>query len=387
MYILAAGFVIALSGIALFTWIFYSSMQQLQQVGDKLYAHPITVSRAAQNLKVDLYQMHGALMFAALAQAGSTDLAILDQQLAEQAQHMQAQVRTIRSRFRGDKRQVDMLEKQLQQWLTLCHAVMQQLQQQHYAEAQHALISQARALFSQVLATNAYVLTYATDRLNLSMLENEAQLKQHTAKGLMFATLILTAFVILSLVIAWRLRVLHLEVDRFAFTDFLTGIANRRSFMADLESEIQRVQRYGGAFSLAMVDIDRFKQINDLYGHQFGDRVLQNFCVQCVNALRTSDVVGRLGGEEFGILMPMTELNEAAKVLERLRADIDHSELTENGHNVHYTASFGLVCVYPQQPATTLSQVIKVVDKALYTAKQQGRNRVCIAPAASFLQS
>jgi diguanylate cyclase (GGDEF)-like protein len=107
--------------------------------------------------------------------------------------------------------------------------------------------------------------------------------------------------------------------------------------------------------------------------------VLQNFCLRCVNALRTSDIVGRLGGEEFGILMPMTDLHEAARVIERLRAEIDHSVMTEQGEKIHYTASFGLVSTSQLGEQQGMAHLMKMADAALYTAKQQGRNRVFIA--------
>jgi diguanylate cyclase (GGDEF)-like protein len=128
-----------------------------------------------------------------------------------------------------------------------------------------------------------------------------------------------------------------------------------------------------------MVDIDHFKKINDQHGHHAGDLILQNFCLRCVNALRTSDMVGRLGGEEFGILMPMTDLNEAARVIERLRSEIDHSVVIESGEKIHYTASFGLVSTSQLSEQQGLSHMMRMADAALYSAKQQGRNRVFIA--------
>lgn len=128
-----------------------------------------------------------------------------------------------------------------------------------------------------------------------------------------------------------------------------------------------------------MVDIDHFKKINDQYGHHAGDLILQNFCLRCVSALRTSDMVGRLGGEEFGILMPMTDLHEAARVIERLRSEIDHSVMSDHGEQIHYTASFGLVSTSQLSEQQGLAHLMKMADAALYAAKQQGRNRVFIA--------
>jgi diguanylate cyclase (GGDEF)-like protein len=163
------------------------------------------------------------------------------------------------------------------------------------------------------------------------------------------------------------------DLQRLANTDALTGLPNRRHFMAQLVNELARRQRYGHPFTLLMLDLDHFKQVNDQWGHGVGDEALRQFAdaVQC--CLRTQDVAGRLGGEEFAILLPETGENVARLVAERIRARQEQTPIpTGNGPCV-VTVSIG---VAEARAADSVETLMYRADAALYAAKQQGRNRV-----------
>ncbi len=168
------------------------------------------------------------------------------------------------------------------------------------------------------------------------------------------------------------------QLERQAREDYLTGLANRRHFMGQGQVELSRAQRYGEALSLLMLDIDHFKEINDTYGHKVGDIVLQRLSAVMRETLRTIDIVGRLGGEEFAILLPETDLQSAAEIAERLRETIFHTEVVlDGGMPLHFTASIGVTTL--QEKGTNLDILLNQADKALYQAKEGGRNRVCVA--------
>ncbi len=169
---------------------------------------------------------------------------------------------------------------------------------------------------------------------------------------------------------------MELELERQAHIDYLTGINNRRHFMMLANNELRRDKRHHHELSLLMFDVDHFKAINDQYGHQVGDLVLQKLVIECRGHLRTEDIFGRIGGEEFAVLLPETEIKAAIEVAERLRMVTTNTLLVlENGKSLHVTISVGVTsCSCIDDIDLLLSQA----DKALYNAKNSGRDKVCI---------
>ncbi len=169
---------------------------------------------------------------------------------------------------------------------------------------------------------------------------------------------------------------MELELERQAHIDYLTGINNRRHFMMLANNELRRDKRHHHDLSLLMFDVDHFKAINDQYGHQVGDHVLQKLVTECREHLRTEDIFGRIGGEEFAVLLPETGIEAAIEVAERLRTVTANTCLVlENGQAVHFTISVGATsCSCIDDIDFLLSQA----DKALYNAKNSGRDKVCI---------
>lgn len=168
------------------------------------------------------------------------------------------------------------------------------------------------------------------------------------------------------------------EIERQAHADYLTGLANRRHFMELAEQELSRAMRYGSPLSIAMMDIDHFKRVNDTYGHKTGDVVLQKLSQLCQATLREVDIIGRMGGEEFAIMLPETDGEKAAEVAERLRASIARADIPlGTGLPLHFTVSIGIATL--QGSDVNVDMLLNLADKALYEAKHSGRNRVRVA--------
>lgn len=157
-------------------------------------------------------------------------------------------------------------------------------------------------------------------------------------------------------------------------TDFLTGLSNRRHFMETLETELARSKRYGLPLSLAILDIDHFKHINDTFGHGAGDRVLYDLAKLLIHELRNVDTVGRLGGEEFAILFPNTGARQAKLACERLVTAIRSKEIVTDEGTIRFTASFGLTDAACD--AANGRAFLQAADRLLYRAKREGRNRL-----------
>jgi diguanylate cyclase (GGDEF)-like protein/PAS domain S-box-containing protein len=175
---------------------------------------------------------------------------------------------------------------------------------------------------------------------------------------------------------------LEQELERQAYLDYLTGLVNRRQFIELAETELSRLNRYGGELSLILFDIDHFKLINDTHGHSVGDLVLQKIAQISLNAVRRSDIVGRLGGEEFVVLLPQTSRQQAAEAAERLRFALATAKVKlEKGATLGFTASFGVLTISNSTEddgkATSIDDILIRADSAMYQAKSNGRNQVC----------
>jgi len=166
--------------------------------------------------------------------------------------------------------------------------------------------------------------------------------------------------------------------QQLALTDALTGAVNRHHFNEVLDQEIANVNNYGNPLSIMLLDIDHFKQVNDTYGHGVGDEVLVLFYQTCVEAVRSSDVVARIGGEEFVIIMPNTTLVNAHKFAERLRKKIAKLEINVADKQISVTVSIG-VSQWKSDYFTNAETFVAHADKSLYLAKNNGRNRVVAA--------
>lgn len=170
-------------------------------------------------------------------------------------------------------------------------------------------------------------------------------------------------------------KALEIELERQAHEDSLTGMATRRHFFSLAEREVARSRRYGCSLSFLMLDIDKFKEINDHHGHCLGDEVLRQFTQVCRATLREVDIVGRLGGDEFAILLPKTDIHRALRVGERLRQSIAAMEIKCDGDTpLVCTVSIGAATLANLEGGIDL--LFKKADEALYRAKSQGRNWV-----------
>ncbi len=172
--------------------------------------------------------------------------------------------------------------------------------------------------------------------------------------------------------IASRIKKIAHELSQNLILDPLTQIYNRSYFLQRLEKEIIRAQRYNRPLSIAILDIDNFKKINDKYGHPAGDEVLKQLCRLIEENIRSTDIFARIGGEEFAILMPETSATTAFVMAERLRKTIEETEFLINDATVSLTVSFG---VTSYRKTDSSEGFIKRADRALYQAKELGKNR------------
>ncbi|HSC81498.1 MAG TPA: diguanylate cyclase, partial [Chitinolyticbacter sp.] len=188
-----------------------------------------------------------------------------------------------------------------------------------------------------------------------------------------------TVFVTRTRTLRRQLLDANAELQRQAETDFLTGAASRRKFEQLLLSEMRRHRRYARTLCLALIDIDHFKLVNDRHGHLAGDEVLRQLVIGIRVRVRGSDLLARMGGEEFALLLPETDPDQALALLERLRTELSQRPVAWNGLQIQFTFSAGLGC---WREGENMDEMLDRVDHALYAAKEGGRNRVVMAEPA-----
>jgi diguanylate cyclase (GGDEF)-like protein len=181
-----------------------------------------------------------------------------------------------------------------------------------------------------------------------------------------------------------RVRMME-KLQKLAVTDGLTKLYNSRSFYSQLETEVDRYNRYKHPLALLLLDLDHFKEYNDSYGHLEGDKVLVRFSQIIKSCLRTNDSAYRYGGEEFTVILPETAGAEAKTVAQRIRSALESERFSpENGGDVQITISIGVTEYHPKEE---LSTFIQRADKAMYLSKQNGRNKVSMLHAEDMKKS
>jgi len=189
-----------------------------------------------------------------------------------------------------------------------------------------------------------------------------------------------------------RIAELHRQVEaknkmleELALTDSLTGLPNRRAVEHWVERELSAAARHGYTLWVVMADLDRFKAINDAYGHEVGDRVLKAFAAILNANTRASNICARLGGEEFVLVLGHSERAGVEIAIERVRQELESQTLTVQDRTISVTASFGIAGFHGRR-APQWNQLLRDADAALYAAKHHGRNRVEFAEAGSIAQ-
>jgi len=170
----------------------------------------------------------------------------------------------------------------------------------------------------------------------------------------------------------------HEEIYRMTIIDGLTEVANRRRLEEFLDRELAGAQRHGRALSVAVIDADHFKNVNDKYGHIAGDFVLRKLANVIQGIIRRDELLARYGGEEFVVVMPSTSLDQGAMLGEKIRALVESTAFEFEDRRIPVTVSVGVATL--REAIQTVDSFIHTADEALYRAKEEGRNRVCIAP-------
>lgn len=258
------------------------------------------------------------------------------------------------------------------------------VQYRNFAQADKAYLNEvkARELAYQIVRQETLQKNQQIGLLDKQnqVLQLQSKLDQKSAQNTRLIVMLLIMLVASIGYWAYKIKRVQLSLKQMAETDALTGVCNRHHFTLQAERALAQCARAGEEVSLIMFDLDHFKLVNDRYGHQTGDWVLRKVADACKNFCRRIDVLGRLGGEEFAILMYGCDLRAATRVAEDCRVRLAQIDTHETGHTFAVTASFGVTS--SALSGFSLAKLLSHADKMLYRAKHMGRNRVCMFEGA-----
>jgi|GEM_PF-422633 len=373
--LVAAGYLLVIVSLVGHGWFSTVSIRQLREITRELRSDSFAVSNAARDIKIAMFRLRNDVLEAALLHdVGEREPLFRETVALDRSIHSQLAV--IRANFQGDMAEVQALESKLYRLELIRGEIFEALRAGELKRAELLVREEGTPHFNGMVPLLDYVQDFADRRAEGYAAQAEERTvslvsRLHLTLTFLLIFLVATALVVIRLVLR-----LQQQLHRQATIDCLTDLPNRRHFLQLARQELARFERYSEPAAFALVDLDFFKQINDTFGHQAGDRVLQEFSAICRSTLRVPDLTGRIGGEEFAILFPNTTLKTARPVLERLRKTIETAQgVLKEGQPVRFTASFGLTVL---RPGDDLAAVFKRADEALYAAKENGRNRIWV---------
>jgi diguanylate cyclase (GGDEF)-like protein len=366
--------VLSLGGIAVAALMFLASLQQQADLTRQLYEHPYVVSNAARDLKMQILELRNRMLEMSIR---GRSVAAARQDIHERRLRIQENLDLVEANFLGDKRAVARMRALIKDWEIDQEQSLSDFEHDHADAAIYRMGHGTQTLVDSLLLDNDYVINFARGRAIQFVSESENAQRRFSAWILGGALVITCA----HLVLLWRRLLAKRELfDRLhalAVIDDLTGAKNRRAFLEEAQAELKRAQRMKHPLAIIAIDIDNFKKINDIHGHAAGDTVLRAFGISCGQQLRQIDTLGRIGGEEFAVLLPGSAVPAAAQVAERIRAAFQAAPFVVGSSKQTVTVSLGVAELQAHHHDAV--HLLSDADHALYAAKHGGKNRVVVA--------
>ena len=364
---------LAVLGLLSVSALFIYSIGQQQKIMEDLFQHPFTVSNAGLEFRSDVLEFRKFMLEAILTRKRLDDISLARIQHFED--QMDRHLLIIRSEFLGDRNRVNDLMREMEIWKLIRVPIKASLMAGNSNVAMQLAMNQATPHIEQILVDTDYVISFARSRAVRYVEEGRTKLDRSRLLLAILAVLSLGTYVLLTNKLRRMILKIYDREEHNATFDVLCKAYNRRSFINLFEIEIKKSQRHGHNLSVLMLDLDHFKNVNDTHGHDIGDHVLSEFCVVCCQHLRGEDILGRVGGEEFALLLPSTGIDEALLIAERIRQEVATWDFKlSEGKVLKVTVSIGISSL--NDKIDTVYSLLKSADNAMYRSKKEGRNRV-----------
>ena len=377
LLILAVGLGLTIAMMLLIGAFAVHQLQHLQKISKSLYEHPFKVTIATDQLQSDIEQIRISNLQIALTTDPSKIKIYSDLADAANVDAM-IQLDLISSNFLGDLRKVTEIKREMQGWEAYRHDLIAKISDGTATQSDKVVVAEGSEIYKTIYRNVAYVSSFASNRAK-EFVEEAALEGAQSSNELKWLTILVVSMMSIGFIFTYKTIQTHIrELDVFAHVDVLTQLLNRRQFNLMAGHEFGKLARYDGDLSVMMIDIDHFKQINDLHGHSVGDAVLISLAQTLRVMLRDSDLICRWGGEEFVVLLPQINAQSAYEIADRIRNTVATTPAMINGVGIGFTISIG---VAEFSDHLNVEKLIAHADTALYHVKNSGRNSVAIYTA------
>lgn len=373
--------ILAVGGIVLASIFYLYSITRQQAVAEQLFRHPFAVTQASTGFRGDVIDLRREMLEIAVAPGVVSEerwrqIAVIEARLDRNFSILQRD-------FLGEPAHLQVMAEELSAWRGQREQIRAAIASGDSVQARALVIDVGKNHVDHLLQETGYVIDFARQRAQQFVDEGQTQLQQARRVALSLAATLLLVFSLVAFKLRAAVYGIFERVEHDALFDSLSGALNRVAVIRQGETEFHRARRHGFPLSLLMFDLDHFKSVNDNYGHAVGDAVLRQFAEICKRHLREGDALGRIGGEEFVILLPYADCEGAREVAERVRQEVHAAALViEHGTTLSVTTSVGVAC--SDERADCFADLLRLADEALYRSKQEGRNRVCVSGSVAI---
>lgn len=373
LMIMGLAMTLMLTLVATFGYTALHQAKQIEQRFHDFFQHPFTVSNAAGQLRYAITKSQLNLTNQ-LQSLGPSQHHGFHQNVETLNANIDRQLKIIQAQFLGDMNKIHRLEQLLEKWQTNEMKIHLLITDQESEKANHLFQSKMILLNEQINVLTDYILGFALNKAK--QYEAEAMQSSKQSTQLLTQAIILTLVVIMT-ILGYLIRYFYQyseSVETRALTDKLTGLFNRAYLEAEWQRQFELDDKSAPSiYSMLVIDVDYFKDVNDSYGHIIGDQVLVTLAIALKQHFRKDDIIVRWGGDEFVVILPRTTEIEALTIAENFRGFLETVPIQTNKSITHFTITIGLSEFLLSEP---IKQVFERSDEALYQAKQQGRNCV-----------
>jgi len=375
--VIIAAYAVFCAGLLLTSLFVTRQVRLILSSAESLYVHPFTVSNQALEARLTLMSIRRDLLFAVLSR-NAMEIRRVQDRLVVQDAGVEEALRQVRGFYLGDRAEVERVGQLYAAWKSVRNTILDAARRGDFDRAEALVLSSGTPMYNEIDDELNKVISFARNRAALFLQEARAQ--RDRAERVVYLVILVgfaASFLCSAIVIRYLRQVArgHEEaLERLAHHDSLTGLPNRQLFLDRFRQALLLAEREGKQTALLYVDLDRFKEVNDTFGHEAGDQLLVQVSAGFAAAVRRSDTVARLGGDEFVVMLPDARDQETLREVAEKLMKVAAAPCPFRGRNLEVSASVG-IAVFPAD-GRDVETLLARADAAMYRAKRAGPNQL-----------